>query len=309
MADNKKLLVVYRDMPKCALTEEVDIILTPQFYSLKKEALPIKYGFQAKRIAASIFEGMLEEKKVYQYFVFKEEKMWVFIAYCIDDILRFLESKQIDLTMVNRLFFAEQFAQNFQTPYRLNKDDALVVIDHTVVLLPNRVIGDEVLSSTFDQGSSRPKKGIMLSRASSLLFSTKQATTLAAIFLIMAFLYLVEGSRYDSSASSSAMQTYEVLVSSNPSLESQYKRESILKKYQKIDTAERTKREMIKSLGRMITKGVTLKSINLDDKGLKAYLVIKDTPTRKKMEAIAKSAQLNVTKPDSTSGIHIEGKL
>lgn len=307
MAENNKLLVVYRDMPNNALTQEVDIILTPQFYTLKKETLPIKFGFQAKRIAASIFEGMLEEEKSYEYFVFKEGDAWVFIAYCMDDILHFLQSKEIDLSSVNRLFFAEQFVQNFQTPYRVNDENVLTVIDDTVVILPGAVMEDEPISSVFDP-NTRPKKALRGSGASRVLFSTKQAMALAAIFMVMGCLYIVEGSRYTGS-SGTVVQTYEALIRSNPALESQYKRRSILSKYQKIDSAERAKREMIKNLGRMITKGVTLESLKLDDKGFKAYLLVKDIRTGQKITSLAKSVHFKVSKPDSELGIYLEGAL
>jgi hypothetical protein len=59
MGNNKDLLLVHSAMERVTLVESVNVMLTPQFYTLKKEALPVKYAYQAKKIAPSLFEGLL----------------------------------------------------------------------------------------------------------------------------------------------------------------------------------------------------------------------------------------------------------
>jgi len=82
-------------MPDVTLRETVNVMVTPQFYTLKKEALPVKYAYQAKKIAPSLFDGLLEEDGNYEYMVSKEEEDWVFIAYDIKKITDFLALKGI----------------------------------------------------------------------------------------------------------------------------------------------------------------------------------------------------------------------
>ena len=66
MGSNKELLLVHASMEHVSLTHSVNVMLTPQFYTLKKEALPVKYLYQAKRIAPSLFDGLLEEGRSYE---------------------------------------------------------------------------------------------------------------------------------------------------------------------------------------------------------------------------------------------------
>ncbi|NOR55751.1 MAG: hypothetical protein GQ531_06035, partial [Sulfurovum sp.] len=102
----KALLLVYKDMPEQTLDESVNIVLTPQFYTLKREVLPLQYAYQAKRIAPSLFEGLLEDASNYAYFVQKEKDAWLFIAYDLEKIQDFLVEKGFDLTLVSKMFFA-----------------------------------------------------------------------------------------------------------------------------------------------------------------------------------------------------------
>ena len=160
MEDNKKLLLLHKSSESMTLNENVDIMLTPQFYTLKKEMLPVKFAYQAKKIAASIFEGILEEGKSYSYFVFKQDEYWVFIAYCMEEIIEFLESKGLSLEYVSKLFFAEQSVDAFETPYLLDDKEALGVLDNTVVVLPKSALDEQQVIT--DLELTKPAKGISL---------------------------------------------------------------------------------------------------------------------------------------------------
>mgnify|MGYP001829238495 CR=1 FL=1 len=74
MRNNKELLLVHPSMKPVSLTEAVNVMLPPQFYTLKKEALPLRYAYQAKKIAPSLFDGLLEAGGHYEYMVWKEDE-------------------------------------------------------------------------------------------------------------------------------------------------------------------------------------------------------------------------------------------
>ena len=57
LENTKELLLAYPSMKQVTLSESVNVMLPPQFYTLKKEALPLRYAYQAKKIAPSLFEG------------------------------------------------------------------------------------------------------------------------------------------------------------------------------------------------------------------------------------------------------------
>jgi len=159
--NSKPLLLVYRQMPQQMLDTTVNIMLPPQFYTLKKEALPVKYQFQVKKIAPSLFEGLVEKKDEYEYFVYKEDEEWVFIAYNPKEIHDFLESKGILAEQVAKLFFAQQMSHTLKYPVLLGDKNALLSIAGEVVVIPRSALKEESSAITLDE-TFTPKKGISL---------------------------------------------------------------------------------------------------------------------------------------------------
>ncbi|WP_223899033.1 hypothetical protein [Sulfurovum sp. TSL1] len=307
MGNNKELLLVHPSMKPVSLTEAVNVMLPPQFYTLKKEVLPLRYAYQAKKIAPSLFEGLLEAGD-YEYMVWKEDEAWVFLAYDLEKIAAFLESKGFALEHVSKLFFAQQSVDLFETPLLLGEDDALVSLDGMVVVVPRGALADEHASSQVFDNRFTPKKGIVLSGAYGSVLSLKQASRLAAIFILFALMFFVEGSRYsdDSQAGEAKMQE---LLSAYPALQSTYTRESIMTKYKAIDTAERKKREIVKMVSGMIFKGVTLSSLEIDAKSYKIHFTCKDAQVAKRLTLLASKNNLKTSAVSGSHDLKIEGTL
>ena len=307
MGKNKELLLVHADMEHVSFSHSVNIMLTPQFYTLKKELLPVKYRYQAKKIAPSLFDGLLEEGRLYEYLVFKEEDSWTFIAYDVDKITEFLRTKGIKPEQVSKLFFAQQSLSSFSDPVFLGTKEALVVLDDTVVVVPQAALGEEAKSLTFNDNFT-PQTGITLRGAYGSLLNMKQAVALATVFTLFAGMFFVEGWRYgnDSKVGAEEMQQ---LLEEYPSLQSKLQRENIATKYKIIDSAERKKRELIKSLSTMIFKGVTLTSLTLNEKSFKVLFSCSDAKVTKRLNELAKKEKLTASKIADSNDIQIEGML
>jgi len=291
-------------MPQMESTQPINVMLTPQFYTLKKETLPLKFAYQAKRIAASVFEGMVPEGRTYEYFVYKEGDRWVFIAYSLEEIIEFLQGKGLYPESISKLFFAQQAVDFFREPYLLSDKEVLGVVDEKVVLVPRSAVEDEALHTTMKLPN--PKKGIAIQSAYASLLSLKEALGFAAIFLLFALLFIAEGVRYGGDTKAKT-QELESLIEANPSLSSRYTRESIAATYRKIDEVERKKRETIKVLVEMVSKGVALQALYMDEKGFQAAYVVKEPNAIRRIESQAKKA--NFTFQKSTEGIKVEGRL
>ncbi len=308
MGNNKDLLLVHPSMKPVSLTEAVNVMLPPQFYTLKKEVLPLRYAYQAKKIAPSLFDGLLEAGGHYEYMVWKEDEEWVFLAYDIEKITAFLESKGFALEHVSKLFFAQQSVDFFDKPLLLGEHDALVSLDHMVVVIPRGAITEDNGTSLVFNNSFTPKKGIVLPGAYGSVLSLKQASMLAAIFILFSLMFFVEGSRYsaDSEAGEAKMQE---LLSSYPALQSKYTRDSIMTKYKTIDTAERKKREIVKMVSGMIFKGVTLSSLEIDAKSYKVHFSCKDAQVAKRLNLLATKYKLKTSAISGSHDLKIEGTL
>jgi hypothetical protein len=304
----KELLLAYPSMQGVTLQESVNVMLTPQFYTLKKESIPVKYAYQAKKIAPSLFEGLLEQGGTYDYMVFKEEDTWVFIAYDLDNITHFLASKGIEASMISKIFFAQQCVDSFHTPLALGEKEALVVLDDIVVVVPRIALGDdEQLSFVFPQNCT-PKSGISLQGEVGSVLSKKQAYTLASIFVLFAIVFMVEGARYGGEGDAGA-QKLQTLYEAYPALQSSYTREGIVNKYREIDSQEREKRDIVKTLGSMIFKGVTLTALRIDEKKFKAQFSCTNAQVLKRVKALAKKAKYNISNTKDNHTVGIEGSI
>ena len=317
MTNNKELLLVHTSMYNVRLTHPVNVMLTPQFYTVQKEALPVKYAYQAKKIAPSLFDGLLDEGGTYEYLVFKEqiddEEKWVFVAYDMEKITAFLESKGIDTNKVSKLFFAEQSLEYFRpAPLGLGEHDALTVIDNTVVVVPRVALGETHFPSLRFTNEFTPKtSGIKLKSQSteqSSILTQTQALSLAAVFLLFAGMFAVEGTRY-SGDDQEAKVELESIYESHPYLESAYTREDAINKYTMIDTQERRKRNAIKTASNMIFKGVTLEKLHVDDKQFTATFKCSDTTVANRVKAVVKKAKDNFFTIKGGTTLQMEGKL
>lgn len=302
-------MLIHSQMPHVSSvpSEGVNILLTPQFYTIKREALPVKYAYQAKRIAPSLFDGLLEKLEYQKYFVFKEEEQWVFVAYDVEKIKTFLEAKGIALSQVAKIFFAEQVVDLFYAPVLLGEQEALVNLNGTMTVVPQIALNPDEKPIRINANFT-PKKGVSFEGRGKSMVSSNESYTLAAIFVLFAVIYFVEGSRYggESEVQSQEMQA---LLEDYPSLQSSYTRLSISDKYRKIDAKERKKREVIKSLSHMIFKGSTLTTLLVDDKKFQAQFSCKDASTAKKLKELAKKEKFNTSKVANSNDVKIEGTL
>lgn len=307
IANKKELILVYAGMEPISPTKSVNVLLTPQFYTLKKEILPIKYLYQAKKIAPSLFEGLLERNWAYEYFVFKEEDAWVFIAYSIKRITDFLSKKGIKPEKISKLYFAQQALEILQNPVSLGEREILAVIDNTAVVIPAMALSEMPQTGMFNSNFA-PSRGVSLHDAYGSILSLSQAVVIAGVLIVFGIMYVVEGMRHGQ-ASKQQQREIEELTAIYPSLQSKYARESIASKYKAIDAKERKKRETIKALSAMIFKGVALSSLQIDEKNFKARFVCRDERTAKQLQGLAKKEQFNTSIVPGSTDVQIEGAL
>ena len=304
MANNNDLILAYPSMREVTLTQPVNVMLAPQFYTFKQEILPIRYGYQAKKIAPSIFDGLLQEGS-YEYMVWKEGETWSFLAYDMGRIRTFLESKGFDLQYVSKLFFAQQSVSLFDAPLALGEKEALVVLDDKVVVVPSGSLPKNP-SLVFDNRFT-PKKGIVLSTAYGSFLSPKQTISFASVFAAFGLIFFVEGGRLGSNEASATQ--LEALLAQQPSLQSQYARESVKEKYKTIDTTERQKRELIKTVSGLIFKGTTLVSLEMNEKKYQVEFVCDDAQTATKLKGLVSKTTLKSVHVSDPLALKMEGSL
>jgi hypothetical protein len=291
MGKSNKRLLVHKDMQSITTIESVDIILTPQFYTFLREELGVKFSYQAKQIAPSLFDDYLDSGKEYQFHVYKCEDDWCFFAYSIDDITSFLETKGVNSHQISKIFFAQELNEHLRDAIDLSPSFAMQSIDNEVALLPKRLISAEYKYSNIDLSSLSLKNGIALGSSYDSLVPLNQTIVITLLFTILGVIFFIEGGRINSSIANSVAQE-ETLLEKNPRLSSARVRKSILGEYEPIDKRERRKREAIKDISKMIFAGTTLKEIIVDDQKVSATIETKKSSTIRKLEREAKNFKI-----------------
>ncbi len=269
------LLLLYREIRMWLDLSRYDLMLTPQFYVLKREELPIKYAYQAKKLAPSILGELIGEGD-FTYEAFQEGGSWVFVAYSLKEISEFLHSRGGSIDRVGRLYFAEQIREKLDVPLVLDDQMVLTRVNDTATIVPVRFLDGSKQLRTFDE-AFRPEKGFTFKRSYDSYFDLRQTIMLAGVLSVLGFIWFAEGYRYHRAVDAAEVR-YEHLLDANPSLRSSYTREAAWKKYSATNTLQRKIRDGIKAVSRLTGKEIKLDTLAVDTRGYKATLFVPDTP-------------------------------
>lgn len=291
-------------MKPVTLENSVDIILTPQFYTFLREDLDLNFSYQAKQIAASIFDDYVDSSVDYQYHVYKCDNQWCFFAYNIEEIDRFLESVGIEKHRVSKIYFAQQISDELNDPILLSDKTVLKTIDGVVTVIPKRIMGRELAYNTLELDALKLKGGVTMGASLNSFVSLKETIILSSLLFILGLVFIVEGNRIRASIATEDAYLTE-LLNENPKYASSMLRTSILDKYQPIDTNERLKRQSIKEISKLLSAKSQLKSLSVNEKSIKAeittanttiYKQVKEHATAKKFKTLGTGLNLKVEK-------------
>jgi len=284
-----------------------DIMLSPQFYILKREPLPIRFHFQARRLAPSVLESLLPSEGSYEYFVFQEKDAWVFIAYDPEEISEFLRDLGVDVEKISKVYFAQQAVERLTIPLSLDKNEALSSVQHTATVTPKTLFPPETTYQDFSP-EFRPKKGKTFAGSTHSIIRQKDAWILSAIFVLFAIMFAAEGLRYRHTVLTMQKKVSN-LLEGYPALQSRYARANIAKKYQQIDREERRKRETLKGLSHLMLPGVQLETLVLDGKHFSATLKSPDEKTVVRILSLAREKHFKAGRPSGQTLVKIEGEI
>lgn len=280
-------------MEAVILNHTVDIILAPQFYTFLREALEVKFVYQAKQIAGSLFDDYLDMKIEHQYHVYKCDNEWCFFAYNIDEITIFLESKGIEKHKIGKIYFAQQLSKELENPLWLNNQEVLYTIDGTVTVLPRRFMNNEIDYQPLNLDALSLKGGISMGNSFNSFISLKHTIFLSALLFILSVVFIIEGNRTKSSLMNDEAKL-TTLLDDNPRLTSSMIRESVLAKYQPVDTQERSKRESIKEISKLLSANSQLQILSIEENLIKATITTKDQMVNKQVKEHASSKQFTI---------------
>ena len=307
MGRSNKRVLVHKYMEKIDVNETIDIVVTPQFYTFIRESLAINFAYQAKKIAPSLFDDYLDPIKEYQYHVYKCGEDWCFFAYDIKEITSFLEEKGLKAYLIGKVYFAQELVQDLTRPIQLGSNDALQTIEHTVTVLPQRLLHGEEPFLELNLENKILKNSITLSSTHDSVIPVGQMILLTTLLTLLGVSFIFEGNRLKGSISNS-IEDRESLISKNPTLASALIRNSELEKYQLIDQKERLKRDVVTKISKMLSQKSILKDLDLNEKRILATIETSGNRFSSEIEKSAKREKFKVISKEKNQ-IVLEKKL
>ena len=281
-------------MEPVSLEHSVEIILTPEFYTLIREELDIKFAYQAKQIAESLFDDYLDASQEYQYHVAKAEGAWYFYAYNIEEIADFLENIGIEKHRVSKIYFAQELKDKLEEPIQLGSKSVLQTIEGIVTSIPSRLMEPNSDFNRLNLSTFKLSSGVSMGASHNSLISLKETIILSSIFFIFGVTFIFEGNRIKDSISKNDAQLIQ-LLDDNPTYGSTMIRENILEKYQPIDKNEREKRQSIKEISKLLSAKSELTTLKIEKSTIKASIKTSNTGISKQVIQGAKAKSFKST--------------
>lgn len=306
---NGRLVLLHNALKEVKKASKYDLVLSPQFYIVKREKLPVKYAYQAKKLAPSVMEDLLPNEHGYEYVVRKDGDGWLFYAYRPKEVEKFIKGCcGVKASKIGNIYFADQLKPVLEKlPVGIDEYYALSLIDGFATIVPRKMLS----SDRYAKFSSklRPRKAVAFkpsNRVDKESGFSKTGVVTASIIALLGLTYIVEGYSYKKSADSELRASSE-LYSQYPQLQSKLTRDSIKGKYKIIENKQRAIRENIDLLSQLSSKKTLLNSLELKDRVISSTFSV-DKAELKKVKDIVSSANLKIVN-ESANSITVEGAL
>ncbi len=292
---NNNRLFIHKDMKPVNILNSVEIVLTPQFYTFIRENLNIRFAYQAKQIARSLFDDYLDSNKEYQYHVYKCQDDWCFFAYDIKEIEDFLNKIGIEKHRVSKIYFAQQLNEELKKPIKLSEKSSLLTIDDTVTLIPTKLMDSNTKYNNLELEKQKFNSSVSMGASLDSFISLKETIVLGSLFFILGGIFLIEGNRIKASVSTNE-ETITKLLNKYPKYGSAMLRQSILDKYKPIDKIERKKRESLKEISKLLSSQSQLEQLTIDKNHIMANIKVSNKNIANEVNRNAKAKNFKSSK-------------
>jgi hypothetical protein len=119
--------------------KEIELILSPEFYWVKKSDMPISI-FKAKKLAPAVFEGQLPDGN-FEFIAYKKEKEIFFIAYNPKEIEEEIVKSGLDKRKIAGIYFAQKELEEIEDCIEVDEFFSLGKVNDIWALLPTACAG------------------------------------------------------------------------------------------------------------------------------------------------------------------------
>ena len=169
-----------------------DVVLSPQFYWVKKVSLPVKRAGEAKKLAESVFEGSLPEG-VYSYEVIPAgDGEFILIAYNRDEIAQKLGTFFTDNAKVQSVRFAQYECAGLDECCSIDDESSLVNLNGLLMQIPRNCTDPKLRIDDYLKGIKPTSHKVKLGSLDVEVMDRRTFVYLAAAVVLFMSAYVLE---------------------------------------------------------------------------------------------------------------------
>jgi len=159
-------------------------ILSPEYYWIKKQKLPVKSLSKAKRLAPSLFEGSLPDGD-YSYEVRKSGDEFVVIAYNPVEISQKLKEVFPTKSKVTNIYFAQDALSNINECVSIDERSALTNLNGILIQVPRQCSNTSSTIAKYLDTANLKTRGVRLNSSGKQLFEKRDIVILSILFAVI----------------------------------------------------------------------------------------------------------------------------
>ncbi len=308
-SSNGTLLLLHKKLEGVRKASKYDLVLSPQFYIVTREKIPVKYAFQAKKLAPSILDDLLPADDRYEFEVKRDGDSWLFFAYSPKEIEEFLKSCcNIPAHRIGKIYFADQLKEVLKKlPIGIDEENAITLVDGFATIVPRSMLQSDRYARFTPK--LRPKHSYAFKQFSKRAKDTKLSKgniIAASLLFLLGLFFFLDGYGYKR-AISKEEAGLDKLYEENPQLRSKLVRDSIKEKYENIEKRERSIRNLLDSYSQLTSKKTILDRLELKEHKMVGRFMV--TPSEMKHILSVTTAENLKIKKQNAAVVEIEGEI
>ena len=270
---NKSTTLFVSKSDRIAQRGSFSVILSPEFYWIKKVTLPVKKEKEALKLAPSIFEGFLPSGD-FSYEVRQSGDAFIMIAYNKKKIAEELEKVLPHKSDIVDIYFAQDALSFIDACVEVNGRAALSNMDGIIIQVPRACTNTEGTLDDMLEKASLGKRKVKLSSFDNELLSAGDIKLVAAIFGLLFFAFLSEYIVYKKATNDLEEKRAEIIQNNDlprTSIQLKSTKKSLTKKY----NTQKKLREMLYAISKLRLKsGEYIQSIEESTKGSTVKIIV-----------------------------------
>jgi len=305
----RKAVFVHSESTFHGLTDKTDFVLSPAFYWCRREELGKQSLYRARKLAPSVFHGLLPQGENFRYKVTRQGDSFLFFAYNEGEILARLEALGIPRELVGRLYFAQSELFPLEEPLRVTPESVLIEQNGLLAMVPASLLPDAPLLDPPARltGLQHPVRlSLALPKKSGGGYPSASRPLWLATVLVALFL-LAEGSRYVrlSTALENLQDARSTLYTRAGLPATSFQVEAMRSRLEKIDRIQQSLRLTLSPVSLLQHPDYRLETLTLNNDTVEARFAIKDkrgiAPLKKVLETAMPGASLSETPEQLTA--------